>query len=258
MNLSVINYILPAHTDDLLISNIESYGAEFWYRVQAELIFKKQISDKLIAILEKYQISYSINPDGLWLPVVLDMVKNCSNDYVLIFFEDILILDPVNLIYAFENLEYNKLDFMPTYGFTQWNRIADALKNRDRANGDDEFTICQWGSNESRYFEKDEYRKEVTDGTSSPYPISLAGIFKSSLLIETMERQMKSTTWKNMMLDYDYYLREDWAKNPRLPHAYEVFWVHNKQTEIIEYTMLVPKTKLSVGNDPRDAERLKI
>jgi hypothetical protein len=87
---------------------------------------------------------------------------------------------------------------------------------------------------------------------STPYPISIDGIFKKSMFISTLEHMMKSDYWREAT--QPGYVPNDWAKNPNLPHSYEVFWSHNRRTEECNYILLVPKKQFSTSIDPKDYE----
>lgn len=250
LNLSVINYMLPSHDDALIIKSIESYGKDFWDSVNSNLSFKEKISQSVKNILDKYNINYKEEIDGFWASVIYEMVKDVKTDYLLIWEEDIEILDINYFLKAFEVQLETQCDFLPSLGMGQWNKIADAFSKITPVEENEEFRIMEWGTYNSTMCEQESIKKQITSGMSTPYPISIDGIFKKSMFIYTLEHMMKSNYWKEATLPG--YVSNDWAKNPKLPHSYEVFWSHNKISEEFNYTILIPKNKFSTSIDPKD------
>lgn len=256
MNLSVLSYILPSQSDDLIINNIESYGKEFWDSVQAKLAFKTAPSENLATSLRKYNIEYIVEPYGFWLTTMSKLVTESKTKYFLVFFEDTIVLDKDKFIQSIETLILNDADFMPTLGYAHWNKIVDQFnKIGYHIEFDNEFSLMQWGTFESALCEAPGLRDELGMGGSVPYPISLAGIFKKEFFLDTSAKMMQSKYWQNVRSNPDHYAHGDWAMNPKLPHSYEVYWVHNKRVESVEYTALIPKIQTTKGNDPKDLVR---
>lgn len=256
LDLTVVNYILPSQSDELLIQSLDSYGELFWRNVDSHLVFKKDPSATLVEHLNKLGIKYSIAPDSLWMPTFLNLVQESKTKYILLFIEDICIMDPDKLVHTFQTLEGNNADCTPTIGLRMWHKVVDHIKNKkvQDIDSDDKFHLTYWGTRQSAYYQQPSI-KETVGSHIIPYPISAPGIFKKDFLIHTAEVMMQSDYWKAIEVDPDCFTNQDWAKNPRLPHSYEVFWHHNKHLLDLEYTILIPKENNSYSNDPKDLHR---
>ena len=250
LNLTVINYMLPSHTDDLIIKSIESYGEAFWKVVDTNLVFKKKLSENVRAVLNKYDINFKEEVEGFWVSIMHNIVKDAKTDFLLIWEEDIEILDINYLLKAFEVQLETQCDFLPTLGTGQWNKIVDAFTILTEVEENEDFRIMVWGTYNSSICEQPSVKKQITTGMSTPYPISIDGIFKKIMFNHSLEYMMNSSYWKEAT--QPGYIPNDWAKNPNLPHSYEVFWSHNKRTEDFNYILLVPRKQFSTSIDPKD------
>jgi len=260
MNLTLLNYILPQPYPDLLIENIKSYGSDFWNNVDTNIIFKNGVSDSVIDTLKEFKINYSFEPNSFWLTTVTKLVEECKTNYFELFFEDKKMIDVNQFNYSFKMLEENNIDFMPTFHYNYMNALAELMLSYVPIESNDEFTLMWWGTRSSRFARNKRFNeypelKNIIDTKSTPYPVLAAGVYKKEFFLKTAYRVMESEYWKIIQQDPMYFKNIDWAKNPYLPHSYEVWWKHNEDTEELNYTMLIPKKSNSIGNDPKDATR---
>jgi len=254
LNLTVIGYILPNLEDDMIIGHLDSFGKNFWENVETNIVISKKISDKLAKAFAKYGINYTDGVEEYWIPTVLSLVESCKTKYVEVLLEDKLVTDEEKFIHSLQTLDKSNLDFMPSHYTKYWNTLAEWLGKYTDIVVDDDFTIIGWGTKYSVFSRKNNFRECIEGLQGDPFPVVAGGIYKTKLLLKLLERVLASRYWNEICTHGPNYFT-DWAKNPKLPHSFEVWWKHNDETEPLDYTVLVPKDIHSIANDPKNNER---
>ena len=270
MNLSVIGYIKPSIPAELFIENIRSYGKDFWNNVNTNIFIRDNISKEVSDVLNEFNINYKTGINEFWIPTLVKLVEECKTDYFELLIEDKKITNIKEFIYSFETLEENNIDFMPTFHYDYMNALVELIYQYKfgyiESTKDHNFML--WGTLQTRFaklnnFNQSKEIKKIINSQSSPYPVFAGGIFKKEFFLKTTNRVLSSEYWKEVIeiskdevdkIDWTNPLL-DWAKNPYLPHSYEVWWKHNEDIEELQYTMLVPKKSNSIANDPKDTSR---
>jgi len=257
----MLGYTLPAIDDDLMSKHLDSYTSNFWENVDTKIFFKNDISDRISKKLKQYKINYTEGVNEYWIPTVIDMLDEVETKYVEIYLEDIAVLDAEHLMYSFDVLNENNIDFMPFCYFNYWNKLCkwmstyQDVQSTEMAKGG--FTLMSWGTEQAKISRDYVFRNEIPGASGDPFPVSTGGIYKKSFLVETLERVLNSDYWRRVQEGGPNVFR-DWAKNPYLPHSHEVWWKHNMDIVDLEYSILVPEYMHSKTVDPKNDHRFHL
>lgn len=231
---NIVTYIKPNHDVHTFTRNLKK-ALELKHLDKMYISFKEKLSTDFKEQLVKHDnIIWKDNVDNYWATEMRDIISQNPSKYYYIWEEDSHIFNVSKFDKAYEKLLSTDVDFLFTQDL-KWIKRSQHLADANLVLNDNNFTFFYWGS---RYAEH--CRKTSTDPmVKGAYPVTLAGIFTSSLLIELLDKFLQSSHWKEITSGNFSHFHD----NPKLPHSFEVFpefwWEDKGGPGTLEYKAMI-------------------